>query len=100
MIEKLPEGWVRKKVKEIIKDTRGSIKVGPFGSSLSKNEMVKSGIKVYGQENIYKKNFSIFSYFITKQKFEILKSCTLHYDDVVISMMGTVGASAVFPEDS
>jgi len=60
--------------------------------------MVPKGIKVFGQENVYKKNFSVGSYYITEEKYASLKSCTLEQGDVVVSMMGTVGASAIFPE--
>ena len=37
--------------------------------------MVVSGVKVYGQENVYKNNFKIGNYFIVKEKYEKLKTC-------------------------
>ena len=94
----VPTGWSIEKIEDLTKDKKGAIKIGPFGSALSKKEMVSKGIKVFGQENVYRKNFSIGSYYITDEKYASLKSCTLEQGDVVVSMMGTVGASAIFPE--
>ena len=97
---RIPTSWKVLKISDLKLEIKNSIKIGPFGSSLSKKEMVTKGIKVYGQENIYKNNFKLGKYFITKNKYEKLKTCTLKSNDVIVSMMGTIGASAVFPEDA
>ena len=85
---------------EIALQKKGAIKIGPFGSSLSKKEMVGTGFKVYGQENVFNNNFKIGAYFIAPEKYERLKTCTLYKGDVVLTMMGTIGASAIFPENA
>jgi type I restriction enzyme S subunit len=97
---RIPKSWKVLKISDLKLEIKNSIKIGPFGSSLSKKEMVTKGIKVYGQENIYENNFKLGKYFITKNKYEKLKTCTLKSNDVIISMMGTIGASTVFPADA
>ena len=61
--------------------------------------MVSQGIKVYEQENIFNKDFNLGNSFITDLKYESLKTCTLYSDDVVLSMMGTIGSSFLVPKD-
>ncbi|WP_052131721.1 restriction endonuclease subunit S [Vibrio coralliilyticus] len=100
MNDLLPSNWVYESIEGLSAPHKGAIKIGPFGSALSKKEMVPSGIKVYGQEHVYKKDFSIGNYFITEEKYQKLKSCTLERGDVVVTMMGTVGASTVVPDDA
>jgi type I restriction enzyme S subunit len=98
-IGEIPEEWQIEKIADIAKGNKGSIKIGPFGSQLKKSEMVDSGIRVYGQENVYRKNFVLGEYFITHEKFKKLKTVELLPGDVVITMMGTIGDCAVVPED-
>ena len=76
------------------------MKIGPFGSALKKEFYVDEGIKVYAQENIFTSDFSIGNYYVTERKYEELKSCKLEPGDLVISMMGTIGACAIFPENA
>ena len=76
------------------------MKIGPFGSALKKNIYVDSGIKVYAQENVFNNDFSIGNYYITEEKYKELQTCELFPGDVVLSMMGTVGACAIFPKNA
>lgn len=76
------------------------MKIGPFGSALKKEYFVHEGVKVYAQENVFTGDFSIGDYYITKDKYKELQSCELHPGDLVISMMGTIGACAIFPENA
>ena len=92
--------WQYLKVTEMVKDTKGSIKIGPFGSALKKDDFVKEGIVVYEQDNVFKDDFYSSRYYITHEKYEALKNCTLEPEDIVISMMGTVGQCAVFPKNA
>ena len=86
------------KVKHIVLNKKGSIKIGPFGSQLKLSDMVAEGIKVYGQENIIKKDLTLGRRFISLEKYKTLKSCTIFPGDLVITMMGTIGKSMIFPE--
>jgi type I restriction enzyme, S subunit len=89
--------WEEKNVNEILQDSKGAIKIGPFGSALKKDIYVKKGIKVFTQENIFQNNFTLGNYYVTEEKYKALKSCELEPDDIVFSMMGTIGNCAVFP---
>lgn len=82
---------------DIAANSRGAIKIGPFGSQLKKEDMVRDGIKVYGQENIIDEDFSLGDRRISPAKFAGLSSCELHPGDVVMTMMGTIGRCSVFP---
>ena len=75
------------------------IKIGPFGSALKKELLVKWGYKVYGQENVFENDMEIGNRFISKNHFQRLKSCQLIEGDFVISMMGTIGQCMIIPHD-
>lgn len=92
------DDWEQRKLPDLLKKSTGAMKIGPFGSALKKDIYVSRGIKVYAQENIFKDDFSIGNYYITENKYKELQSCELFSGDIVISMMGTIGACAVFPE--
>lgn len=95
----MPEEWQVVTIKEVTRDDKRAIKVGPFGSQLKKSEYVDSGIKVYGQENVFRKDFDYGNYYITKEKFESLSAFEIFPDDVVITMMGTIGDCMVVPKN-
>jgi len=95
----IPEEWEVVEIKEIVKNEKRAIKVGPFGSQLKKSEYIESGIKVYGQENVFKKDFEYGNYYITEEKFESLSAFEIFPDDVVITMMGTIGDCMVVPKN-
>src|SRR5665647_1296558 len=96
----IPSDWEVKTVDEIALKEKGSIKIGPFGSQLKKEEFVENGVKVYDQETAFNNNFNYGTNFITEKKFQTLKSCELKPGDLIISMMGTIGASAIVPKDA
>ena len=60
--------------------------------------LINCSISFYNGPNIFKDNFGIGNYYITENKYKELQSCELFPGDIVISMMGTIGACAVFPE--
>jgi len=91
----VPEKWEVKKIKYIIKH----IKIGPFGSDLTLDMMTDDGIKVYGQENLINNDFSLGDKFISEKKFEEMKIYTVEKNDILISMMGTIGKCRVVPSD-
>ena len=54
---------------------RGSFRIGPFGSSLKKDELVEKGIPVVGIENILPNRFVCsFRKFITEEKLDQLSN--------------------------
>jgi type I restriction enzyme S subunit len=94
----IPIDWEVKTIVDII-SKRNGIKIGPFGSQLKKELLVKRGYKVYGQENVFDKDFEIGNRYLTEEHFEKLKSCNLIFGDFIISMMGTIGKCMIVPEN-
>ena len=92
--------WERRKCEDILKPVKGAMKIGPFGSALKKEFYTTEGVKVYAQENIFQEDFSIGDYYISEERFQSLKGCKLEPGDLVVSMMGTIGACAIFPESA
>lgn len=90
-IGEIPVEWETKEIEALIKESKGAIKIGPFGSQIKKSEMVNAGIRVYGQENVYRKDFNIRKYYITPEKFQELKTVEIFPGDLLITMMGTIG---------
>jgi len=97
-IGEIPEGWEIVSIIDIINNGANSIKIGPFGSQLKREFLVKSGYKVYGQENVFKNDFALGNRRIDRSRFEMLRSFQLYPGDVVITMMGTIGKCAIIPE--
>ena len=81
-----------------LEDVSLTIRTGPFGSQLKKSELSESGIKVYTQENVLKNDFSLGNLYISYDKFEQLKNMEVKPGDVLLTIRGSIGYSAVFPE--
>jgi type I restriction enzyme S subunit len=85
---------------ELAHSDKGSFKIGPFGSSLKKNELVDSGIPVVGIENVLPNHFSTqYRKFITPEKYQQLSQYTIRPGDVLVTTMGTIGRAAVVPQN-
>jgi type I restriction enzyme, S subunit len=79
---------------------RGAFKIGPFGSTLKKTELVSAGIPVVGIENILPNRFvANYRRFITEEKFAQLSQYEIASGDVLVSTMGTIGRAAVVPPE-
>jgi type I restriction enzyme, S subunit len=91
--------WEEKKITNLIKNKKGALKIGPFGSELKRSTFVKTGFKVYGQENIFVNDFNFGDRYITEDHFNKLKANVLHHNDFVISTMGTIGKCAIVPNN-
>jgi len=100
MLGALPSIWCTKQVRYLLKDGSEGIKIGPFGSALKLEDMVDSGTRVYGQENVIKKDFTLGKRKISQSKFEEMKVYQAFTDDLLITMMGTSGKCELVPEDA
>lgn len=89
-------GWVEKPILEVLKPN--GIKIGPFGSQLKKEFLLGDGLyKIYGQENVYERNFELGDRYLSREHFSRLNSCEIVPGDFVMSTMGTIGKCAIVP---
>ena len=96
--DEIPGTWISKKVKFLLKPGKEGLRIGPFGSSLKLEDMVESGIRVFGQENVIKENFSVGSRFISNEKYAELHEYTISPGDILVTTMGTTGRVIVVPD--
>jgi len=97
-IGRIPGDWEVVNTVGLLSPERGALKIGPFGSQLKKEFLAAEGFKLYGQENIFENDFLLGERYITKERFELLRSCELRPGDLIISMMGTIGFVTIVPE--
>jgi type I restriction enzyme S subunit len=95
----LPEGWTWTTLDNIVADEPNALKAGPFGSALKKSMYAKSGFKIYGQEQVIRGDPYYGSYLVDKEKYLELSSCAVKPDDLLVSLVGTVGKTLVLPAD-
>ncbi|KMN82934.1 hypothetical protein VK98_05385 [Chromobacterium sp. LK11] len=90
---KVPAHWGVKRMKLLVRESIA----GPYGSSLTKSMYVASGYRVYGQQQVIPNDFSVGDYYISEEKFTEMTRYQVAPDDVLISVMGTIGRAAVVP---
>lgn len=96
----IPEEWNVCRLDSLGSGGRPAIKAGPFGSTLTKDNYVKSGYKIYGQEQVIRGDCLYGDYYVSKVKFNSLRSCEVVPGDVLLSLVGTVGRLLVVPCDA
>src|SRR5262249_45010346 len=76
---------------------RPAVKAGPFGAGLKKEFYVRSGDRVYGQEQVIADDFAVGDYFIDEARFQKLRSCEGRAGGGLVSLAGTLGRASVAP---
>lgn len=95
------EKWKEVRFAELAEKKRGSMRSGPFGSSLLHGEFTETGdVKVLGIDNVVTNKFQWKrNRCITLEKFQQLKRYQVFPNDVLISIMATLGRTAVVPDN-
>ena len=97
-IGQMPQGWGVSKLKFILEKGSNSIKVGPFGSSLSGDAIRSSGKWVYNQRNVLDNNFTETDFYISEAKCKELKNFSVSSGDILLTTRGTIGRVAIVPK--
>lgn len=90
----VPAHWTIKRMKYLVQESVA----GPYGSSLTKAMYVDSGYRVYGQQQVIPNDFSVGDYYIPEEKFHEMSRYQVKPNDVLISVMGTIGQAALVPD--
>ena len=94
-----PMKWNVSKIEDIAEQEKNALKAGPFGSALKKEFYVKSGYKIYGQEQVICGDASFGDYYIDEEKYKELKNCAVQAGDILISLVGTYGKALIMPDN-
>lgn len=97
-IGNVPDGWKVVPIKYVLEQSSNGIKIGPFGSTLTGKVSPDNEVKVYGQWNVIGKDFSAGKNYVSEKTYQELESYWIHPNDILISMMGTVGKCAIIPK--
>lgn len=95
----LSNSWKWTKIDSLLAYEENSIKAGPFGSSLKKSCYTESGFKIYGQEQVIANDPFLGNYYVGKDKYRELFSCRIKADDILISLVGTIGKVLILPKN-
>ena len=94
------DNWDCFSIHNLSSPEKGSMRTGPFGSNLKHSEFVSSGIAVLGIDNVVNNQFQWAQRrYITEEKYKELKCYTVYPNDVLITIMATIGKSCVVPKD-
>ncbi|MFT7681216.1 MAG: type I restriction enzyme S subunit [Moritella dasanensis] len=93
--------WPLVEIKDLAESHKRAMRTGPFGSNLLHSEFTEDGeVAVLGIDNAVKNRFAWDRRrYVTSKKYEELKNYTIYPRDVIVTIMGTIGRSAVIPED-
>ncbi|AFO92721.1 restriction endonuclease subunit S [Phaeobacter inhibens] len=96
----LPKEWEVSEIQNMLASVDPAMRSGPFGSALLKDELVEEGVPFLGIDNVFVERFDRnFKRFVTPGKFLQLQRYAVRPDDLMITIMGTVGRCCLVPLD-
>lgn len=96
----LPGGWAVARLEDLLAPVQPAMRSGPFGSALLKHELVASGVPLLGIDNVHTDKFvRDYRRFVSPAKAVELSRYRVFPDDVMITIMGTVGRTCLVPHD-
>lgn len=91
--------WPTVSVEQLAALHDGATRTGPFGSALRHSEFVPEGVPVLGIDNVVQNRFAWDERrYVTREKFRELERYRVSPGDVLVTIMGTVGRTAVVPD--
>lgn len=97
-INTLPSGWKAVKLKYLLEQGKGSMKVGPFGSQLSGKDFTDEGYWVYNQKVVVNQDFDETDAFISEDKYNSMEGFQVETGDILITTRGTIGRICRVPK--
>lgn len=93
--------WPLVEIKDLAAIHKRAMRTGPFGSNLLHSEFTTEGdVAVLGIDNAVQNRFVWGEQrFITNEKYKQLENYRIFPEDVIVTIMGTIGRSAVVPND-
>lgn len=91
-----------KTLEELVdKSDKNSLKRGPFGGSLKKDDFVDDGYLVYEQRHAIHNDFEYEKYYIDEEKYKSMEMFKVMPGDLIVSCSGvTLGRIAEIPENA
>lgn len=99
IVEKLLNNYDYQMVKIKYLLNKSNIKTGPFGSTLTGKTIDYSDFCVYSQANLISNDFTSTKNYISEETYLSLPSYYAHPNDILLSMMGTIGKCKIIPEN-
>lgn len=89
-----------KTLSELVSEEKNSLKRGPFGGSLKKDDFVEIGYLVYEQKHAIHNDFNYEKYFIDQKKYKEMEAFKVEPGELIVSCSGTIGKISEIPKNA
>ena len=94
----IPEDWGVGTIEQIASKEKHSLSTGPFGSNITKDNFIPSGVPVIRVENLTAYRFLDTDFvFVSEKKADELSSSVAKANDIVVTHRGTLGQVGIVP---